>query len=326
MRAVVAHAFGAPETFVIEEKPAPEPGAGQVRIAVRAVGVSFVDVLIAAGGYQIKPPLPFTPGTEFAGVVEAVGEGVSDLAPGDRVAASGMGGGLSQQAVLAASTPVKLPDGMSFAEGSVFRVSYATAYHALVQRARLAPGETVLVLGAGGAVGVAAIQLAKALGARVIGSASSEAKRALALEAGAEAAVDSGAADWRDQIKALTSGRGVDVVVDPVGGAATELAFRSLAWKGRHLVIGFAAGEIPRLPVNLPLLKGADLVGVDIRQFGLNEPQVAAANLAALFELYAKGAIRPKIAETYPFERFAEAMQAAHAGRAAGRIVVEIGG
>lgn len=324
MRAVVARAFGAPESFAIEDRPTPEPGPGQVLVAVRAVGVSFVDVLIAAGRYQLKPPLPFTPGTEFAGVVQAVGEGVDELRPGDRVAASGFGGGLAERTLVAAGSALKIPETMDFAEASVFRVSYATGYYALVQRGRLEPGETVLVLGAGGAVGLACVQLAKALGARVVASAASEAKRALAREAGADAALETGAADWRDRIKALTEGRGVDVVADPVGGAATEPAFRSLAWKGRHLVIGFASGDIPRLPTNLSLLKGAELVGVDIRQFGEKEPQTAAANIRRLFELYDAGAVRPKVAQVFPLERFAEAMNAAGAGAAAGRIVVKL--
>jgi NADPH2:quinone reductase len=227
-------------------------------------------------------------------------------------------------AIVPASGPLKLPDAMSFDEASVFRVSYATAYYALVQRGELKAGETVLVLGAGGAVGVAAIQVAKALGARVIGAASSEAKRALALRAGADAAVDNRAADYRDRLKALTDNKGVDVVVDPVGGPATEPAFRALAWKGRHLVIGFAAGEIPKLPVNLALLKGADLRGVDIRQFGIFEPEQSAKNVDAVVELHARGLLRPQIARTYPFEQFAEAMQAAASGEVAGRIILEV--
>jgi NADPH2:quinone reductase len=325
LKAVVAHAYGGPETLRIEEWPTPAPGPGQVRIAVRAVGVSFVDVLITAGRYQLKPPLPFIPGTEFSGVIDALGEGVTTLAVGDRVCASGMGGGFAQYAVTPATAALKAPAGMDFPEAAVLRVSFGTAYYALVQRAHLVPGETVLVLGAGGAVGAAAVQVARALGARVIGSASSPAKRALALASGAEAAVDSNAPDWRDQIKALTGGRGVDVVVDPVGGAATEPAFRSLAWNGRHLVIGFAAGDIPKLPVNLPLLKGAALIGVDIRQFGEKEPEEAARNIERLFALCAQGVLTPAIAERRPFEAFAQAMTLAQAGATAGRVVVEIG-
>jgi NADPH2:quinone reductase len=324
MRAVIAREFGAPESYAIEELPTPQPGPGEVRIAVRRAGISFVDVLMAAGRYQVKPPLPYIPGTELAGVVDAVGEGVTRLKIGDRVSGGGMGGSMGEMAIVPASGPLKLPHAMSFDEASVFRVSYATAYYALVQRGELKAGETVLVLGAGGAVGVAAIQVAKALGARVIGAASSEAKRALALRAGADAAVDNRAADYRDRLKALTDNKGVDVVVDPVGGPATEPAFRALAWKGRHLVIGFAAGEIPKLPVNLALLKGADLRGVDIRQFGIFEPEQSAKNVDAVVELHARGLLRPQIARTYPFEQFAEAMQAAASGEVAGRIILEV--
>ena len=324
MRAVIAREFGPPESYAIEELPTPEPGPGEVRIAVRRAGISFVDVLMAGGGYQVKPPLPYIPGTEFSGVVDAVGEGVTRLKPGDRVAGSGMGGSMGEMTIVPAAGPLLIPDAMSFDEGAVFRVSYATAYYALVQRGELKAGETVLVLGAGGAVGVAAIQVAKALGARVIGAASSEAKRALVLEAGADAAVDNRAADYRDRLKALTNNKGVDVVVDPVGGPATEPAFRSLGWKGRHLVIGFAAGEIPRLPTNLALLKGGDLRGVDIRQFGIFEPEVSQQNNLAVMALYAKGLLRPKVAQRFAFERFAEAMQAAAAGEVAGRIVLEV--
>ena len=323
MRAVVAREFGPPSTFRIEEAATPEPGPGQVRIGIYAAGVSFVDVLVSEGGYQLKPRLPFTPGSEFAGVVEALGPEVGGVTVGDRVSASAFGGALAEKAVVPAGAATPIPDGMSFEEAAVFRVSYATAYHALVQRGRLQAGETVLVLGAGGAVGAAAVQVAKALGARVIASASSDAKRGLAREMGADATLPSGTPDWRDQIKAMTDGRGVDIVVDPVGGDATEPAFRSLAWRGRHLVIGFAAG-IARLPANLPLLKGAELVGVDIRQFGEREPALARENQQRLLALHAAGHLRPRIAEAFPLERFAEAMAAAREGSAAGRIVVRM--
>ena len=323
MRAVVAREFGPPESFRIEEAPTPEPGPGQVRIGIYAAGVSFVDVLVAEGGYQLKPRLPFTPGSEFAGLVEAVGPDANGVMVGDRVSASSFGGALAEKAVVAVGAATPIPDRMSFEEAACFRVSYATAYHALVQRGRLRSGETVLVLGAGGAVGAAAAQVAKALGARVIASASSEAKRGLAREMGADATLATGAADWRDQVKAMTDGRGVDIIVDPVGGEATEPAFRALAWKGRHLVIGFAAG-IARIATNLPLLKGAELVGVDMRQFGEREPALARENQQRLMELYAEGHLRPHIAHAFPLERFAEAMTAARDGSAAGRIVVRM--
>jgi len=324
MRAVIAQAFGPPESFSVEEVAAPEPGPGEVTVAVRSVGLHFADLLISSGKYQVQPSIPFSPGSEFSGVVRALGEGVANVRVGDRVTAGTLGGALAEVVRVRAAGLVRLPDGMGFDEGSVFRAPYETSYHALVQRGRLAPGETVLVMGAAGAVGLAAVQLAKALGANVIASVSSEAKRAVALEGGADWVIDSGAADWREQVKTLTDGRGVDVAFDPVGGEQTERAFRSLAWKGRHLVIGFTAGQIPRLPVNLALLKGAELVGVEIRRFGLLEPEVAQENARRLAELYAQGVVRPKIARRYPLERYVEAMQAVASGQVAGRVVVTV--
>jgi NADPH2:quinone reductase len=213
---------------------------------------------------------------------------------------------------------------MSFEEGSVFRVSYGTSYYALVQRGRLRAGETVLVLGAGGAVGYAAIQIAKALGAHVIGSASTEEKRALALQGGADATVDSRSPTWREDVKAANGGRAVDIVVDPVGGDAMEPAFRSLAWNGRLLVIGFASGTIARLPANLALLKGASLVGVDIRQFGEKFPEVYTANMAALFDLYARGHFHLPVSRVYPLSAYVEALREAFTGDVAGRIVLQM--
>ena len=323
-KAVVAHELGPFDTFVLEERDLGAPAAGQVLIDIHTAGVSFVDVLTAQGGYQIKPPVPFVPGSEFSGVVRAVGEGVTHVAPGDRVCAGGWGNAFAEQSLVPSANVLKLPDAMPLDEAAVFRVSYATAIYALLQRGQVAAGETVLVLGAGGAVGYAAVQVAKALGARVIASASSQAKRDLAVRGGADVAVDARAEDWRQQIKDLTGGKGVDVVVDPVGDAATEPAFRSLAWKGRHLVIGFAGGSIAKLPANLALLKGASLVGVDIRQFGEFEPQEAARNITRLWEMYAQGALHPPIASRYPLARYADAMAEAAAGTSAGRVVIEM--
>lgn len=320
--AVVVEAFGDPESFTLKAHDPGEPGPGQVRIRTHACGVSYVDVLIAQGLYQIKPPLPFIPGSEFSGVIEAVGAGVDPSRIGQRVMASGFGAALAGAAVIPARAALPIPDGMDFPTAAIFRVSYATSYHALVQRGALAEGETVLVLGAGGAVGYAAIEIARALGARVIASASSDAKRNLALRGGADAVVDARSASWREDVKAANHGQPVDVVVDPVGGDASEPAFRSLAWKGRHLVIGFAGGHIPKIPANLALLKGASLVGVDIRQFGEYEPDQAAANITALLDLFRAGKLHPPIARTWPLEQFAAAMADARSGRLAGRVVV----
>lgn len=287
---------------------------------MRAAGVGFVDVLVSEGGYQVKPTLPFVPGSEFAGVIEAVGEGVPPARLGERVAAGSFGGAFAERAVVPAVAARAIPDAMRFAEAAVFRVSYLTAYYALVRRGALKAGENVLVLGAGGAVGYAAVEVARALGGRVIASASSPDKRALALRAGAIAAIDSNAADWREQVKAAAGGT-VDIVVDPVGGEASERAFRALGWNGRHLVIGFAAG-LTKLPTNLTLVKGAALIGVDIRQYGIIEPDSVAADMTALFALYANGALRPAVAHEFPLDRFAEAMRTARAGQTAGRVVL----
>ena len=323
-RAVMVHAFGPAGGFALETHDPGPPGAGHVRITVHAAGVSFADVLVAAGKYQLKPPLPFVPGSEFSGVIEAVGVDVDPARVGERVCVSGFGMAFGTAAVAPAQRAVPIPDEMSFAEAAVFRVSYATAYYALVQRGQLRPGETLLVLGAGGAVGYAAVQIGKRLGAAVVASASTPEKRALAAAGGADMAIDSTAADWRALVRAAQGGRGVDVVFDPVGGAATEPAFRSLAWAGRLLVIGFAAGEIAKLPVNLALLKGASLVGVDIRQMDEFEPALAAANLQALFALYREGGLRPPIGHIYPLEDFATAMEDVRSGQRAGRVVLRM--
>lgn len=320
-RVVIADHLGPPETYDLREVPAPALCEGQVRVEIRAAGISFVDVLTASGNYQVKPPVPFVPGSEAAGVVLEVAEGVTALAPGDRVVCTGWGGLFATEAVLPQRMVRALPDGIGFAEAAVFPVSYATAWHALVDRAAIRPGETLLVLGAGGATGYAAVQVAKHLGARVIASASSEAKRTLALAGGADVAVDARTDDWRDQVKAANDGKPVDVVFDPVGGAATDTAFRCLGWGGRHLVVGFPGG-MTTLRTNLALIKGASLIGVDIRQFGEYEPDRANANRAETFRLAAQGVLRPAIAQSYPLDQFRTAMAEAARGESAGRIVL----
>lgn len=320
-RVVIADQLGPPETYALREVPAPPLRDGQVRVEIRAAGISFVDVLTASGNYQVKPPVPFVPGSEAAGVVLEVGEGVTALAPGDRVVCTGWGGLFATEAVLPQRMVRPLPDGIGFAEAAVFPVSYATAWHALVDRAAIRPGETLLVLGAGGATGYAAVQVAKHLGARVIASASTEGKRTLALAGGADVAVDARADDWRDQVKAANGGKPVDVVFDPVGGAATDAAFRCLGWNGRHLVVGFPGG-MTTLRTNLALIKGASLIGVDIRQFGEYEPDRADANRAETFRLTAQGVLRPAIAQSYPLDQFRTAMTEAARGESAGRIVL----
>lgn len=320
-RAAMATQLGPPGHYrLVVHDPGP-PSLTQVRIAIKAAGISYVDVLTAAGGYQVKPPTPYIPGSECAGVVEAIGAEVSGIAVGDKVVASGWGGLFADIANLPARSVRAMPEALSFEEAAVFPVSYATAWHALVDRAKLQAGETLLVLGAGGATGYAAVQIGKYLGAHVIASASGEAKRGLVAAGGADATVDARDDDWRRAVKAANGDRGVDVVFDPVGGEATDPAFRSLAWNGRHLVIGFPAG-IAALRTNLPLLKGASLIGVDIRQFGILEPEKSAANRDRIFALAAKGKLRPAIARTYPLAEFREAMEEAAAGKSAGRIVL----
>jgi NADPH2:quinone reductase len=324
MKAVLARAFGPPETFAIEDVPRVPLNAEDVRIETHYAGVSFVDVLTAAGRYQLELPLPFIPGSEVAGIVREVGSAVRGIVPGDAVCGGALGGVFAEEIVLPAHTVQKVPHGRSLMEAAVLRASYVTAYYALTRRAHLQTDETVLVLGAGGAVGIAAIQLAVLMGAKPIASASSEAKRALALENGALHAIDSRADDWRSQVKALTGGKGVDVVVDTLGGEFTERAFRALRWNGRHLVIGFAAGTIPSLPVNLALLKGAALIGVDLRQFGINEPAAFAAMCDEVLALFARDAVRPPIDRVFPFDDFRAAMAAAAKGDSAGRILLRM--
>lgn len=323
-RAVRADELGPPENYALVDHDPGPPSPTQVRISIRAAGISFVDVLTAGGGYQVKPPVPFIPGSECAGVIEAVGAEVPGLAVGDKVVASGWGGMFAEATNLPARVVRKMPEALSFEEAAVFPVSYATAWHALVDRGGLKAGETLLVLGAGGATGYAAVQIGKLLGARVIGSASDEAKRALATAGGADAVVDARGDDWREAVKAANDGKGVDVVFDPVGGDATDPAFRSLGWNGRHLVIGFPAGMIA-LKTNLPLLKGASLVGVDVRQFGIFEPEKSEANRDTVFALAGEGKLRPAVARSYRLDEFRAAMADAAAGKSAGRIVLVMG-
>jgi NADPH:quinone reductase len=323
-RAVIAREFR-PESHKLELHDPGPPAPDQVRIAVRAAGISFVDVLTAAGQYQVKPPLPFIPGSECAGIVEAVGNGVKGFAPGDKICGSGWCGIFAEHVNLTARSVRVMPECLSFEEAAVLPTSYYTAYHALVDRAQLKAGETLLVLGAGGATGYAAVQIGKTLGARVIASASSTAKRALAIAGCADVAVDARAEDWRDQVRAANDGKGVDVVFDPVGGDAIDRVFRSLGWNGRHLIVGFPAG-IAALRTNLPLLKGSSLVGVDIRQFGIFESEKSQANQQAVFELAEQGVLKPVIAKSYQLEDFVSAMNDSASGRSAGRIVLLMNG
>ncbi|MCR5867788.1 MAG: NADPH:quinone oxidoreductase family protein [Aquincola tertiaricarbonis] len=308
MRAVLCKAWGPPESLVVEERPTPQPGPGQVLVGVKACGVNFPDTLIIQGKYQFKPELPFSPGGEVAGTVLALGEGVQGFAVGDRVIAATTWGGYAEEVVAEAGRLIPMPDGMDFPVAAAFTLTYGTSHHALKDRAKLQPGETLLVLGAAGGVGLAAVELGKAMGARVIAAASSEDKLALCRAHGATDTIDYSREDLRERIKQLTDGRGVDVVYDPVGGDYSEPALRGMAWNGRFLVVGFAAGRIPSLPLNLPLLKGCAIVGVFWGAFTRNEPQRNAANLAELMQWIGEGKLKPHVSATYPLERAADAL------------------
>jgi len=280
------------------ELPTPEPKAGEVRIAIKAASLNFPDLLTVKGQYQFKPPLPFVPGSEFAGQVEAVGEGVGHLKPGQAVACVGTSGGFATHACVSAAGVMPLPPGFDVVDGAAFGLTYGTSHHALLDRAQLKAGETVLVLGAAGGVGTAAIQIAKAAGARVIAAVSSEAKAAFCKGLGADATLDYGGKDAqavRDAIKSLTEGKGPDIVYDPVGGELAEPVFRSIGWRGRYLVVGFALGTIPSLPLNLALLKGASIVGVFWGDFVRREPKASAAGMAQLAQWYREGKVKPAI-------------------------------
>lgn len=277
------------------EAPTPEPGPGEIRVAVRAASLNFPDLLIVQNKYQIKPPLPFVPGSEYAGVVDALGPGVTGLAVGDRVAALGGTGGFGTHAIVPAERVMPVPAGFDFEHAAAFMFTYGTSWHALMDRGALQPGETVLVLGAAGGVGSSAVQIAKAAGARVIGAASTDEKCALARSLGAEATVNYRTDDIRDALKKLTDGKGPDVVYDPVGGDLAEPVLRSVAWRGRYLVIGFASGTIPSVPLNLPLLKGVSIVGVFWGQYVQREPRANAAMLARLSQWAAEGKVKPAI-------------------------------
>jgi NADPH:quinone reductase len=324
MKAVLAKSFGPPEQLRLEEVPPRRAAAGEVAIRVKACGVNFFDVLIVQGKYQTRPPLPFSPGGEVAGVIGEVGEGVSGLRTGMRVLAFTGHGGYAEEVAVDAASVVELPEAMDFVTAAGFPITYGTSCHALKDRAALREGETLLVLGAAGGVGLAAVEIGRILGARVIACASSEAKLALAREHGADALINYGSADLRERIREETAGKGVDVVYDPVGGAYAEPALRSLAANGRYLVVGFASGEIPKIALNLLLLKMASMVGVFWGAFAKAQPQRNAANLAQLLEWYVEGRLRPYVSATLPLERFGEALEAVGQRRALGKVVLVV--
>ena len=308
MKAVLCKEYGMPETLVIEEIEPLKAGKGQVVVTVKACGVNFPDTLIIQGKYQFKPPMPFSPGSEVAGIVKEVGEGVAGISVGEHVIASTGWGGFAEEVVVPASKIIPMPPGLDFTIASAFVLTYGTAHHALKDRAQIQPGETLLVLGAAGGVGSAAIEIGKQLGAHVIAAASSEEKLAVCLQHGANEGINYASEDLRERIKEITEGKGIDVIFDPVGGSYSEPALRSMAWKGRFLVVGFAGGEIPRIPLNLTLLKGCSIVGVFWGVFTEREPQRNAENLRELMDWLSQGILKPHISATYPLERAADAL------------------
>jgi len=325
VKAMLCKQFGPPESLVLEDVPSPRPGPGEVVISVKAASVNFPDVLIIQNKYQFKPPLPFSPGSELAGVVKEVGADVKSVKPGDKVIAFTTYGAFAEEAKTEAGRLLPMPEGMSFEAAASFVLTYGTTDHALRDRGQMKPGESLLVLGAAGGVGVAAIEIGKAMGARVIACASTDDKLAVCRQHGADETINYATEDLRERIKALCGGRGVDVIYDAVGGPYTEPAFRSIAWRGRHLVIGFAAGDIPKLPLNLPLLKGAAVVGVFWGDFTRREPQAFAESARQLARWYREGRLKPHVSATFPLEKAADAMNLLASREAKGKVVVKIG-
>lgn len=333
MKAVLCKSFGPPESLVIEDVAAPEPGEGQVSIAVKACGVNFPDILIIQDKYQFKPQLPFSPGGEIAGVIKAVGAGVNGVKPGDRVIGSTGWGGFAEEVVVDRARIIPIPDSMPMTEASAFLMTYGTSHHALKDRADLKPGESLLVLGAAGGVGLSAVELGKAMGARVIAAASTEEKLQVCRDHGADDTILYPTGDLdkgqqkalSDEIKAKTGGQGADVVYDPVGGDYSEPALRATNWEGRFLVIGFAAGPIPRIPLNLALLKGCQIVGVFWGAFTGREPEKHQKNIRELMDMYVQGKIRPHVSSAYPFEQYADALNELGERRAKGKVVLVVG-
>jgi NADPH:quinone reductase len=331
MKALLSHEPGGPETLRLSEIPDPVAGAGELLVRVRAAAINYPDVLIIEDKYQMRPPRPFAPGGEIAGEVEAVGDGVEGWKVGDRLIAVPGFGGLAEKIVIPAKAAIPLPASRSFVDGAALLLTYATSIHALYDRGKLASGQTLLVLGAAGGVGLAAIELAKARGARVVAAVSSEEKAQAARDAGADDAIvyphgpfdKDGSKALAEQFKAAVGPKGADVIYDPVGGDYAEPALRSIAWEGRYLVVGFPAG-IPKLPLNLTLLKSCDVCGVFWGAFAARDPRANAEHVETLFRLWDEGAIGPRVSATYPLERGGEAIAALAARRVIGKVVVTI--
>ncbi len=324
MRAILCKAFGPPESLVLEEIDDPHAGQGQVVVDVHACAVNFPDVLIIQNLYQFKPPLPFSPGAEVAGIVSEVGAGVTAIGVGDRVLASTGWGGLAEKVAVPANACIPVPAEIDLVHASAFLYAYGTSQHALSDRAHVQPGETLLVLGASGGVGLAAVELGVLMGATVIAAASSDEKLALCREYGATHTINYSDEDLKVRVRDLTGGLGADVIYDPVGGAYSEPALRAIAWEGRFLVVGFAAGDIPKIPLNLALLKGCQIVGVFWGAFVGREPERHRRNASDLMRLWEDGKLRPHVSSTYPLERAPEAIRELADRKAMGKVVVNV--
>ncbi|AQG80407.1 NADPH:quinone oxidoreductase family protein [Spirosoma montaniterrae] len=324
MKAILCQQYGPPEQLVLADVPSPEATTGQVVIQVEACGVNFPDTLMIEGRYQFKPPFPFSPGGEVSGVVTQVGEGVSHLAVGQRVFSLTGHGGFAEEVVTSAATTLPMPDGMDYVTAASTMYTYGTSYHALKDRANLQPGETLLVLGAAGGVGLAAVQLGTLMGSRVIAAASTDEKLAICRQLGAAETINYTTENLRDRIKELTAGNGVDVVYDPVGDRYAEPAIRSLAWRGRYLVIGFAAGDIPSIPLNLALLKGASIVGVFWGAFAQREPKISMQNFQQILARILSGQLKQHIYKTYSLAEAPTALRDLMERRVVGKAVVTV--
>jgi NADPH2:quinone reductase len=324
MKAIVCKAWGPPESLVLEERPPLEPGPGQVVLATRAANVKFSDTLIIEGKYQTKPELPFVPGGEVAGRIKAIGSGVQGWKVGDRVSAQATYG-FAEEVTVAAERLIAIPDAIDYTQAAGLASTYGTAYHSLIDRGQLRSGETLLVLGASGGVGLAAVEIGKVLGATVIACASTEEKLAVCREHGADHTINYVTEDMRARVKAITGGKGLDVVYDPVGGRYSELALRDMAYDGRFLVIGFADGEIPKVSLNLPLVKVCSIVGVWTGAFSKRNPAKHRANALEIWKLFEQGKIRPHVSATYPLEKAADALNALAGRKVAGKVALTMG-
>jgi NADPH2:quinone reductase len=323
MRAIVCKTWGGPETLALEELPSPRAGAGEVVIDVKAAGVNFPDVLIIQNKYQIKPALPFTPGAELAGIVKEAGAGVEHVKPGDAVVGYVTTGAFAEECSAPASKVMRIPPGVDFGSAAAFSLTYGTVWHALKDRGSLQPKETLLVLGAGGGVGIAAVDIGTALGARVIAAASNDEKLAICRARGAEETINYTRDDLRARLREIAGERGIDVIFDPVGGQYSEPALRSIAWRGRFLVIGFANGEIPKIPLNLVLLKGAAIVGVYWGGWLQREPEASERETQMLFDWLKEGRLKPLVSARFPLAQTADALRAMAARKVTGKAIIE---